>query len=302
MAIQCSICGGTHVKCAAVVDPNTKEFIEFGHEAFLDGECGQCGNVVLTDPDEIKTDIDKRWAEYTVRNGSYPNFALCRIVRTDNYDGYEQARIRIGGPENVANGSDAIAVCRDLEELKILTEPDPEREFTLVEYQGFEFRPVMENRTYLIEIDDERIPVTTEEVLKFYPKQHNLTQEEIEQYAAAYTARIKSYRGCERRLDAALVRRLLDEERLMKSGESDSFKVQLHFQWFVCIRKEPEEQYAPFRYIVEAFCLDNIQTFTRRYTSLEKALLHCLNGFNENANRPNRYKSIEQYLTQSTTL
>ena len=93
-----------------------------------------------------------------------------------------------------------------------------------------------------------------------------------------------------------------DEERLMKPGESDSFKVQLHFQWFVCIRKEPEEQYAPFRYIVEAFCLDNIQTFTRRYITLEAALLHCLNGFNENANRPNRYKSIEQYLTQSKTL
>ena len=88
----------------------------------------------------------------------------------------------------------------------------------------------------------------------------------------------------------------------MKPGESDSFKVQFHFQWFVCIRKEPEEQYALFRYIVEAFCLDNIQTFTRRYITLEAALLHCLNGFNENANSPNRYKSIEQYLTQSKTL
>ena len=302
MAIQCSICGGTHVRCAAVVDPNTKKFIEFGYSSLSDGQCEQCGNVALTDPDEIKADIGEQWAEYTARNGSHPNFALCRIVRTDNYDGYEQAYIRIGGPAEAVEICNTVTACRDLEELKILTEPDPEREFTLVECQGFEFRPVMENRTYLIEIDDEQIPVTTEEVLKFYPKQHNLTQEEIEQYAATYMARIKSYRGCERWLDAALVRRLLAEERLMKPGESDSFKVEFHFQWFVCIRKEPEEQYAPFRYIVEAFCLDNIQTFTRRYTSLEKALLHCLNGFNENANRPDRYKSIEQYLTQSTTL
>ena len=301
MAIQCSICGGTHVKCAAVVDPNTKEFIEFGYNALADGQCKNCGNAFLTDPVEVKADIDKRWTEYIARYGSHPNYAICAIIRTE-FNGYEQARIRIGGPENAANGPDAIAVCRDLEELKTLTEPDPEREFTLVECQGFEFRPVMENRTYLIEIDGERIPVTTEEVLKFYPKQHNLTQEEIEQYAAAYTARIKSYRGCERWLDAALVRRLLDEERLIKPDESDSFKLQLRFQWFVRIRKEREKQYAPFRYIVEAFCLDNIQTFTRRYTSLEKALLHCLNGFNENANRPNRYKSIEQYLTQSKTL
>lgn len=299
MAIQCSICGGTHVRCAAVVDPNTKEFIEFGYDAFSDGQCEQCSNVALTDPEEVKADIDKRWAEYVARKGSHPNYVLCEIVRTDNYDGYEQAYIRIGGPENVVGGSDTIAVCRDLDELKALTVPDPERGFTLVECQAFEFRPVMENRTYRIEIDGESIPVTTEEVLEFYPKQHNLTQDDIERYAAANTARIKSYRGCERWLDAALVRRLLDEERLMKPGESDSFKMQLHFQWFVRIRKEREKQYAPFRYTVEAFCLDNIQTFTRRYVKLEEALLHCLNGFNENANSPNRYRSVDEYLTKN---
>ena len=301
MAIQCSICGGTHVRCAAVVDPNTKEFIEFGYNALFDGLCEQCGNVALTDPDEIKADIDKQWAEYIARNGSHPNYALCAIIRTE-FNGYEQAHIRIGEPKNAVVKPGTLVSCRNLSELKSLTDPDSEREFVLVECQGFESRKVLENRTYLIEIDDEQIPVTTEEVLKFYPKQHNLTQDDIEQYAAACTARIKSYRGCERWLNAALVRRLLDEERLMKPGESDSFKLHLHFQWFVCIRKEPEEQYAPFRYIVEAFCLDNIQTFTRRYITLAEALLHCLNGLNENANRPNRYKSIEQYLTQSTTL
>lgn len=297
--VVCSICGGTHVRCTAVVDPNTKEFIEFGYEAFLDGECSQCGNVTLTDPDEIKADIDKRWAEYIARNGSHPNFVLCRIVRTDNYDGYEQARIRIGGSKNVVGNPDTIAVCRDLDELKTLTDPDPERGFTLVECQAFEFRPAMENRTYRIEIDGECIPVTSEEVLKLYPEQHNLTQNDIERYAATYTALIKSYRGCERWLDAALVRQLLDEERLMKHGESDSFKVHLRFQWFVRIRKEREEQYAPFRYTVEAFCLDNIQTFTRRYVKLEEALLHCLNGFNENASIPDRYRSMDEYLTKN---
>ena len=297
--VECSISGGTHVRCTAVDDTNTKEFIEFGYEAFLDGKCSQCGNVTLTDPDEIKADIDKRWAEYIARNGSHPNFVLCRIVRTDNYDGYEQAHIRIGGPENVVAQTKALAACRDLDELKTLTDPDPERGFTLVECQAFEFRPVMENRTYRIEIDGECIPVTSEEVLKLYPEQHNLTQNDIERYAATYTALIKSYRGCERWIDAALVRQLLDEERLMKPGESDSFKVHLRFQWFVRIRKEREEQYAPFRYTVEAFCLDNIQTFTRRYVKLEEALLHCLNGFNENASIPDRYRSMDEYLTKN---
>ena len=41
MSIVCSICGGTDIKCAAVIDPNTKQFLDFGYEAFLDGECSQ---------------------------------------------------------------------------------------------------------------------------------------------------------------------------------------------------------------------------------------------------------------------
>lgn len=58
------------------------------------------------------------------RNDSHPNYVLCEIVRTDNYDGYEQAYIRIGGSENVVGDTDIIAVCRDLDELKALAVPD----------------------------------------------------------------------------------------------------------------------------------------------------------------------------------
>ena len=158
----------------------------------------------------------------------------------------------------------------------------------------------MENKIYKIEIDRQIIPVTTEEVLDFYPKEHCLTEDDIRQYAAIYTARIKSYRQCGRILDAALVRRLLDEEHLMKNGESDSFRLQLHFGWYVTLRKENRPHVAPFKYVIEAYCLDNIQQFSRRYVSMEKALLHCLNGFNENASIPNDYKSIQEYLSKHT--
>ena len=48
----------------------------------------------------------------------------------------------------------------------------------------------MENKTYEIEIDGRIIPVTTKEVLDFYPKEYRLTEDDIRQYAAAYTARI----------------------------------------------------------------------------------------------------------------
>lgn len=144
----------------------------------------------------------------------------------------------------------------------------------------------MENKTYEIEIDGRIIPVTTKEVLDFYPKEYRLTEDDIRQYAAAYTARIKCYREYDGLLDATLVRRLLDEERLMKNGESDGFRLQLDCRWYVELRKEDGPRVAPFKYAIEAYCLDNIQSFSRRYVSMEKALLHCLNGFNENTAIP----------------
>ena len=85
----------------------------------------------------------------------------------------------------------------------------------------------------------------------------------------------------------------------MKAGESDSFTIQLFFLWYVRIPREPEHL-APFKYALEACCLDNVQTFSRRYITLEKALLHCLNGFNENAVIPNRYQSLQNYFCRHT--
>ena len=58
MSIVCSICGGTGVKCTAVIDPNTRQFLEFTRNALSDGRCSQCGNVALTDPDEVKAGLD----------------------------------------------------------------------------------------------------------------------------------------------------------------------------------------------------------------------------------------------------
>lgn len=296
--IVCSICGGTDVKCAAVIDPNTKQFIDFEYEAFLDGECSQCGNVALTDPDEVKAGMDKLWAEYMAQHHTAPNYARCDIVRHGDCDGCESACIRIGGLENAVEKHRIVAVCRDLEELKTLTVPDSDREFAVVECQLFEFHEVLEDKTDNIEVDGLAISVTTKEVLDFYPAEYGLKETDIEQYAAAYTARIKAYRECDRWLDPALIRRLLDEEHLMKPCESDSFRLQLHFDWFATLRRENERLYAPFKYAVKAYCLDNIQTFECRYTGLEEALLHCLNGFNENTSVPNRYKSIKEYLSK----
>lgn len=139
MSIVCSICGGTDVKCAAVIDPNTKQFFEFGHDTFQDGQCGQCGNVVLTDPDEVKADLNKLWTEYMAQHRTAPNYALCNIVRHGDYDGYESAYIRIGGPTEAAEKHRIVAVCRAFEELERLAASDPKRNFTVVGCQRFEF-------------------------------------------------------------------------------------------------------------------------------------------------------------------
>lgn len=72
MSIVCSICGGTGVKCTAVIDPNTRQFLEFTRNALSDGRCSQCGNVALTDPDEVKAGLDKLWTEYTARHRAAP--------------------------------------------------------------------------------------------------------------------------------------------------------------------------------------------------------------------------------------
>ena len=154
MSIVCSICGGTGVKCTAVIDPNTRQFLEFTRNALSDGRCSQCGNVALTDPDEVKAGLDKLWTEYTARHRAAPNYTCCDIVRHGDYDGCEKAYIRIGGPSDVVEKYPVVAVCRDLEELKSLALPDPTREFTLMGIQGFEFHDVLENKTYEIGVDD----------------------------------------------------------------------------------------------------------------------------------------------------
>ena len=285
--IICSICGGTHVSCAAIVDPNTKSFVDFGNEAFLDGQCKQCGNVTLVDPDEIKSDIDKKWEQYSSLHQISPNYAFCGVVRSGSDAGNEGVYIRVGGQENVIERYEVIAVCRDLEELKALAEPNMKRGFILVECRYLSFIDTMENKAYEVEVDGKVISVTTKEIMDFYSQQYDLTESEIKGYAANHVAKIKCYRECNQLLDVTLVRRLLEEEHLREVGEVDSFRLKLYYDWYVRIRKEDESLYAPFKYAVDAYCLDNIQTFSRRYTSM-----------NDDAKVSNRYQTIEQYFVK----
>ena len=84
----------------------------------------------------------------------------------------------------------------------------------------------------------------------------------------------------------------LSEEKLWKVGESDTF---IFENWNITLRKE-EEIYKPFMYSINGEKNNTNETFSRRYTTVEKAFLHILNHFNENANIKNRYETLSDAL------
>lgn len=293
MSIICTRCGGTQVVCEATVNPNIKVITEIPDDSLLSGWCETCkAQSVLTDVEKTKAAIGSGFAEFVKANGRKPDYASCRIVWKDTNDS-EDVKIRLSeSGESCRNG--VFFSCDNLHALESLAEFGKEA-FIVTECYGFKNfteEEISDEKTYEYEFRGEKIVVTGKEVRAFYP---GLTAQDIEQFAAYNTAKRKYYRKGDCLLTPEFVQRLLDEEHLMKAGESYSFTIQLFFLWYVRIRREPENL-APFKYALEACCLDNIQTFSRRYTTLEKALLHCLNGFNENANIQNRYQSLQDYL------
>ena len=99
-----------------------------------------------------------------------------------------------------------------------------------------------------------------------------------------------------RNLDSTLILRLLREEHLMKIGESDSFAIK--GGWELTLRKE-EAKYAPYAYSITGHKTGTNETISRRFTSMQGALLHCINRFNENAIEQNRYKTLEDAILKN---
>lgn len=66
--------------------------------------------------------------------------------------------------------------------------------------------------------------------------------------------------------------------------------------------KKRRKKYSPFIFSLEGKRIGTDETWGRRYTSLEKAILHILNDFNENINIKNKYTNIEEYLNSKIKL
>ena len=92
-----------------------------------------------------------------------------------------------------------------------------------------------------------------------------------------------------RKLSKKLIQKLLNEADSWDVGHVETFDFG---NWSLRIRRE-ETIYEPHRFSVDGHRKRTAETMSRRYMSIEAALLHVVNGFNENANRPNRYASLE---------
>jgi len=93
-------------------------------------------------------------------------------------------------------------------------------------------------------------------------------------------------------LNKEYIIRTLKEEALWKEREEDTFK---YGDWNITLRKE-EKIYSPFTFSINGKKDNSNETKSRRYTSMEKALLHVLNRFNENVNIKDKYKTLSDYI------
>ena len=95
-------------------------------------------------------------------------------------------------------------------------------------------------------------------------------------------------------LNKEYIQQTLNEEKLWKPGEADSFS---YGNWELVLKRE-DKIYEPFRYSVDGKH-KNGNHMSRRYSNMEQAFLHILNEFNENVNIENRYGNLEHYFSCS---
>lgn len=93
-------------------------------------------------------------------------------------------------------------------------------------------------------------------------------------------------------MDKGYVKDILGRSEKWRAGETEDFTIGA---WNLTLRKE-ESQYSPFAFAIKGRKENSMQSWSRRYKSSEEAILHALNGFNENASIPNRYNGIEEGL------
>ena len=87
----------------------------------------------------------------------------------------------------------------------------------------------------------------------------------------------------EKKLNTKLIKSLMERKNDFEVGEKEKFAYKNEYGnvWSLVLRRE-EEQYSPFIFAIEGNKVGTNETWSRRYTSMEQALLHIVNDFNEN--------------------
>lgn len=87
MGYICTRCGGTNVTCEAIVDPNTGKIIDYFDGSFMHAICAGCENeVIISNVEGVKHEIDLRFHEFVERTGKEPEYVECQIVMLCVFD------------------------------------------------------------------------------------------------------------------------------------------------------------------------------------------------------------------------
>lgn len=96
MSIICAKCGCKHVTCMAVINANSKEFIELPDNALKEGYCNNChASVPLIDEDHLIKYMHDSFYDYTNRHGTEPMYVACSVFYIDENNFKKDAYIRL---------------------------------------------------------------------------------------------------------------------------------------------------------------------------------------------------------------
>lgn len=113
--------GGTQIRFDKE-NPNTGKIIDYLDESFMHANCGDCKEeVVITDVDRVKKDIDSMFFEFVKKNGKEPEYVECQIVWKDTGDD-QRTTIKLSLSINDDDNDNVFYYCNGIESLKSLVE------------------------------------------------------------------------------------------------------------------------------------------------------------------------------------
>lgn len=116
----CPHCFSASVSCQAYVNPNNLQVDQYAKDAFLNGQCYNCGRTgELLRVQLNQQTIGNKYEEYLRCRNEEPRYALCQIVYTDKRNYEECVKIKLSSGID-QNDGDTFYFCNGLADLKSL--------------------------------------------------------------------------------------------------------------------------------------------------------------------------------------